>query len=63
MQAEGWSKEIQSTLVRFQEAASRNDIAAIAARNTLDYEAKWPTQEEVLRLAIECYPSAGKPAD
>jgi hypothetical protein len=56
MQAEGWSKEIQSTLVQFQEAASRNDIAAIAASNTLDYAAKWPTQEEVLRLAIECYP-------
>jgi hypothetical protein len=56
MQAEGWSKEIQSTLVQFREAASRNDIATIAARNTLDHEAKWPTQEEALRLAIESYP-------
>ena len=59
MQAEGWSKEIQSTLVQFREAASQNDIAtiaAIAASNTLDYAAKWPTQEEALRLAIESYP-------
>lgn len=56
MQAEGWSKEIQSTLVQFQEAASRNDIAAIAAKNTLNYEAKWPTQEEALQLAIQCFP-------